>query len=67
MHEDRTAPGGPRTRIGCDKAEEPEVIVSIMLGEGDEKGVRQIYVVVVQPQQKFATYSCALPAHISLP
>ncbi len=64
---EHAAPGAPRSRIGCDKDEEPEVIVSIMLGEGDEHGVRQIYVVVVQPQQKFSTYACSLPAHVSLP
>ncbi|KAK9825190.1 hypothetical protein WJX81_005269 [Elliptochloris bilobata] len=57
--------GGPRSKIGCDK-DEPEVIVSIMLGEGDEHGVKQIYVVVVEPRHKFSTYACSLPDHVSL-
>ena len=43
------------------------MIVSIMLGEPDERGVKQIYVVVVEPQHKFSTYACALPDHVSLP
>lgn len=64
--EEHVAAGAPRSKIGCDK-DEPEVIVSIMLGEGDERGAKQIYVVVVQPKQKFSTYACSVPGHVSLP
>lgn len=65
VQDEPRAAGKPRSKIGCDK-DEPKVIVSIMLGEPDERGVKQIYVVVVEPQHKFSTYACALPDHVSL-